>query len=72
MRLTKVCGPRPSSPLLMWPQATFAETEWVRPHGFPMKSQKVTEAGWADVGPEPQWLEAGWTVIDECHVEKGA
>jgi hypothetical protein len=35
-----------------------------------MKSQKVAKAGWVDVGPEPQWLEAGWTVVDECHVEK--
>lgn len=70
MRLAKVCGPLPSSPLLKWPTAVFDEIVWVHTHGFPMKSQKVTKGGWADVGPEPQWLEAGWTVVNECHVEK--
>ena len=70
MRLTQVCGPRASQPLLKWPQAALADVVWVNTHGFPMKSQKVTEAGWADVGPEPQWLDAGWTVVDECHLEK--
>jgi hypothetical protein len=70
MRLNKVCGPRPSSPLLKWPLAVLDEVVWVRTHGFPMKTQLITQPGWADVGPEPQWLEAGWTVVDECHVEK--
>jgi hypothetical protein len=70
MRLTKVCGPRASQPLLKWPQATLDEVVWLHTHGFPMKSQRVTQAGWADVGPEPQWLEAGWTIVDECHLEK--
>ena len=68
MRLTKFCGPRPT--LLKWPLAAFADTEWVRTHGFPMPVQRVTEAGWADVGSEPQWLEAGWSVVNECYVEK--
>ena len=70
MRLNQVCGPRPTPPLLKWPLATFADTVWLHTHGFPMPSQRVTQAGWADVGPEPQWLEAGWTVVNECHVEK--
>jgi hypothetical protein len=70
MRLTKVCGPLPSSPYLRLPQARMAEIVWVYTHGFPMKTQIVTKPGWADVGPEPQWLEAGWTVVNECHLEK--
>ena len=70
MRLKKVCGPRPTPALLNWPLAAFADTEWVRTHGFPMPVQRVTEAGWADVGSEPQWLEAGWSVVNECYVEK--
>lgn len=70
MRLAQVCGPRPTPPLLLWPLATFAPTEWVRTHGFPMPVQLVTAAGWADVGPEPQWLEAGWSVVNECFVEQ--
>jgi hypothetical protein len=70
MRLNKLCGPRASQPLLMWPQAEMAAVVWVNTHGFPMKTQLVTKPGWADVGPEPQWLEAGWTVVNECHLEK--
>lgn len=70
MRLTLTAGPRPTFPLMLWPQAEMAEIVWVHTHGFPMKTQKVTRPGWADVGPEPQWLEAGWTVVNECHLEK--
>jgi hypothetical protein len=70
MRLNKVCGSRPYTPTLLWPPAVMGEVVWDYTHGFPMKTQKVTESGWADVGPEPQWLEAGWTVEDECHVVK--
>ena len=70
MRLNLICGPRTTGPFLMWPQAILDEVVWLHTHGFPMKSQRVIQAGWADVGSEPQWLEAGWRIEDECHVEK--
>jgi hypothetical protein len=69
MRLTKTCGPRPTEPLLLWPLAEFADTVWDWTPGFPQPVRAVTRAGWADVGPSPQWLEPGQRVVNENLVE---
>jgi len=69
MRYTKVCGPRPSGPLLRWPLAEFADPVWDWTSGFPVDTRAVVRAGWADVGPEPQWLEPGQRVVNGCLVE---
>lgn len=69
MRLAKICGPRPTAPLLLWPQAVLAPTEWVWTHGFPMPVQRVVRAGWVDVGPDPQWAAVGQWIENETFLE---